>query len=254
MNRTHPSNAVAGARSAGPYLVACLAVSTLALGGCGNKQASNEKPPSIEDTGVEAPTTSGAHDATAGPSGGESSMSAAEGDTALIQAYFAKEFKVDPADVKVRIDKAVAVPGITLFSAQPDPKKVRNQSSQKGILEGGAVYFETEAMSRVLKAWKYGPERTVPAADFARVMAFLHSRSHRVTTYLNQASVDRVRPTLHPGHAAAIAPPKELMVDGLPAVQYSLKSGDRGMPPFSVVTAIVKPDYQIELRQTKIDK
>ena len=242
-----------------PGLVAtCVLALACAHAGCGNNQAKdktqatdNDKDPKDTSKGPETGLDKGQPDDT---SKGKPPMAAGQGDTAVIQEYFAKEFKVDAADIKVRIQKRIKVPGVTFFTAMPNPQKAGRNASRKGIVEGGQLYFENEAMSHIAKAWKYGADRPVKAAKLARALAYVHSKDHEVSTILDEDTLKIMAESMAPGHAAAAAVPKETTVDGHPAVEYCLKSGDRGMPPFQVVTAIVKPDFQVELRTKKIDK
>jgi len=100
---------------------------------------------------------------------------------------------------------------------------------------------------RVARAWKYGPKRTVPPATVAEVFGALHSATAVSSAFLDEDTVQTYKKVSGPKRAAAVALPTETTVDGDPAVVYCLTSSARGTP-FSVVTAIVKPDYKVELR------
>lgn len=78
-------------------------------------------------------------------------------------------------------------------------------------------------------------------------MGLLHSGTHETGALVDEDTLDVFKSTAYPKQAEAAALPGELTVDGLPAVQYCITSGARSIP-FSVVTAIVKPDFQVELR------
>ncbi|ACY15169.1 hypothetical protein [Haliangium ochraceum] len=169
----------------------------------------------------------------------------------LIRSTYAEKFDVGKDDLRVRIRDKVAIPGITLFAVVADPKKLGRNAGAYGIVEGDAIYVEAEAMQRVARAWKYGSERTVSAADFAYVMAHLHSSRHQSSTLLSDYDVEVFKEVSYPKQAEAAAVPAELEVDGLPAVRYALTSEARSQP-FSVVTAVVHPDYRVELRTEAI--
>jgi hypothetical protein len=83
------------------------------------------------------------------------------------------------------------------------------------------------------------------------VMGQLHSGTHGTSAIVNANNLDVFKSIAHPKQAAAAALPKELTVDGLPAVEYCIRSEARSIP-FTVVTAVVKPDFQIELREQRI--
>lgn len=222
-----------------------LALGALACPGCSNR-GSNEKPV-VDD----------AHSASAGrvdddtTAKGNAPVADKQRDIDLVQKHYAREFKVEPADIKVRVEEAIKIPGITLFSASVNPAKAGRHAQRGGIVEGGAIHTEREAMRRVAKAWQYGPTRTVTAAEFAKVMGQLHSATHGVSAIVNANNLDVFKQIAHPKQAAAAALPRELTVDGLPAVEYCIRSEARSIP-FTVVTAIVKPDFEVELREQQI--
>ena len=177
---------------------------------------------------------------------GPAQMATPEQDTAVVQHALAQELHVPESAVKVRpLD--VKVPGITVFSAAVDPGKAGRHVSRTGIVEGGAIYTETDAMSRVARAWHYGAKRTVPAATVAQVFGTLHNATADSSAFTEEDTVLTYKKVSGPKRSAAVAMPVEATVDGLPAVVYSLTSSARGTP-FSMVTAIVKPDFSVELR------
>lgn len=166
-------------------------------------------------------------------------------DIEIVQARYARELGIAPADIKVRIPTKIAIPGITLFEASADPKKAGRFVTRNGIVEGGQIYVEKEAMSRVVRAWGYGEKRTVSAKDFATVMGILHSAYHGSSVIANADKLDVYRSVAHPKLAAAAALPAEIAVDGKPAVSYSLLTQGA---PLTLVTAIVYPDFHVELQ------
>jgi hypothetical protein len=177
---------------------------------------------------------------------GTAQMASTEQDLAVVQRALAHELKVAEGDIKVRpID--VSVPGITVFTASVNPAKAGRPVTRTGIVEGGAIYTETDAMSRVARAWHYGAKRSVPPATVAQVFSTLHNATAESSTFLDDDTVETYKKVSGPKRAAAVALPKEATVEGQPAVVYSLTSSARGTP-FSVVTAIVKPDGKVELR------
>jgi len=177
---------------------------------------------------------------------GAPQMTSPEQDIATVQRAIAQELKVDDADVKVRPVK-VSVPGITVFTASVNPARAGRPVTRTGIVEGGAIYTETEAMSRVARAWGYGPSRTVPATTVAKAFGVLHSATAESSAFVDDDTVQTYKKVSGPKRAAAVAMPKETTVDGNPAVVYCITSSSRSIP-FSVVTAVVKPGGKVELR------
>lgn len=173
-------------------------------------------------------------------------MASTTQDTAVVQKAIAQELKIATADVKVR-PLNVSVPGITVFSAVADPAKAGRNVTRTGIVEGGTIYVETDAMSRVARAWDYGAKRTVPPATVAQVFGLLHSATAESSAFIDADTVQTYKKVSGPKRAAAIALPTETTVDGHPAVVYCLTSSARGTP-FSIVTAIVRPDFKVEIR------
>lgn len=195
----------------------------------------------------------GAGNAYAAPAGspasnpkGTTQMASTDKDIAVAQRAVAQELNVSASDIKVR-PVSVAVPGITVFSASADPAKAGRHVTRTGIIEGGTMYVETEAMSRVARAWGYGAKRTVPPVAVAQVFGALHSATAESSAFIDESTIQTYKKVSGPKRAAAIAMPKESTVDGNPAVVYCLTSSARSIP-FSVVTAIVKPDFKVELR------
>jgi hypothetical protein len=182
-----------------------------------------------------------------GPSGTKgTAMASSDNDIATAQRAIADEYKVAPGDVRVR-PLHVAIPGITVFSASVDPRKAGRAITRTGAVEGGTIYVEAEAMSRVARAWGYGAKRTVPATTVAQVFAELHDARNGSSTYLDDDTLAAFKKVAGPRRGAAMALPKEATVDGNPAVVYCVTTGRRASP-FNVVTAIIKPDFQVELR------
>ncbi|HEU4727795.1 MAG TPA: hypothetical protein VFT22_07905 [Kofleriaceae bacterium] len=193
--------------------------------------------------------------AVAGPAGsrapnsnakGPAQMASNEQDIAVAQRAIAHDLQIPESAVKVRA-LAVTVPGILVFTAAVDPGKAGRHVTRTGIVEGGAVYTETEAMSRVARAWKYGARRTVPPVTVAQVFGALHSATAESSAFIDEDTVQTYKKVSGPRRASTVALPTEATVDGHPAVVYCLTSSARSIP-FSVVTAIVKPDFQVELR------
>ena len=185
-----------------------------------------------------------------GTTKGPTQMAATQPDTAIVADALAKELKVAPGDVKVR-PLPVSVPGITVFTASVNPAKAGRPVTRTGIVEGGAIYTETEAMSRVARAWGYGAKRTVPPETVAEVFGALHLATAESSPFIDEDTVDTYRSVSGPKRAAAVAMPKETTADGHPAVVYCLTSASRGTP-FSIVTAIVKPDFKVEIRAAPV--
>jgi hypothetical protein len=184
---------------------------------------------------------------TSEPKGSGTTMASGDKDIELVKKTVAQELKVSPGDVKVRVNSDAKAPGVTVFAAAVDPAKAGRNVTRTGVVDGGAIYKETEAMSHVARAWAYGAKRTVPAATVASVFAALHNATAESSAMTDPDMLDVFKSTANPKQAAAAALPKETVVDGNPAVVYCLTSSTR-TTPFTVVTAIIKPDYQVELR------
>lgn len=187
-----------------------------------------------------------AADSPASKTKGTAQMASTDKDLAVARRAVAQDLNVSASDVKASPIN-VAVPGITVFSAAVDPAKAGRQVSRTGIIEGGAMYIETDAMSRVARAWGYGAKRTVPPVAVAQVFGALHSSTAESSAFIDDGTIQTYKKVSGPKRAAAIAMPKETTVDGNPAVVYCLTSSARSIP-FSVVTAIVKPDFKVEIR------
>jgi hypothetical protein len=177
-------------------------------------------------------------------------MATTEEDIATVQRAIAQELKIEEGDVKVR-PLRVSVPGITVFAASVNPAKAGRSVTRTGIVEGGQIYVETEAMSRVARAWGYGAHRTVPPTTVAQVFGALHSATAESSAFIDDDTVQTYKKVSGPKRAAAVALPVESTADGDPAVVYSITSSAKTIP-FSVVTAIIKPDFKVELRVQKV--
>jgi hypothetical protein len=193
-----------------------------------------------------APRAAEGSDGTGSNTKGAVQMASPQQDIATVQRALAQELKVAEGDVKVRpLD--VSVPGITVFTASVNPAKAGRNVTRTGIVEGGAIHVETEAMSRVARAWGYGAKRTVPPETVAEVFGALHSATAESSPFLDSDTVQTYKKVSGPKRAAAVALPAETTVDGNPAVVYYLTSSSRAIP-FSMVTAIVRQGFQVELR------
>lgn len=177
-------------------------------------------------------------------------MASPQQDIATVQRALAHELNVAEGDVKVSpLD--VSVPGITVFTATVNRAKAGRNVTRTGIVEGGAIHVETDAMSRVARAWGYGAKRTVPPVTVAEVFGALHSATAESTAFIDADTVQTYKKVAGPKRAAAVALPAETTVDGNPAVVYYLTSSARAIP-FSMVTAIVRTGFQVELRAQPI--
>ena len=177
-------------------------------------------------------------------------MASTEQDIETVQRAIAQELKIEPGDVKVRPIK-VSVPGITVFTASVHPSKAGRGVTRTGIVEHGAIHVETDAMSRVARAWGYGAKRTVPPTTVAQVFGVLHSATAESSAFIDADTVQTYKTVSGPKRAAAVALPVETTVDGNPAVVYYLTSSARSIP-FSRVTAILRPDFKVEIHAEPI--
>lgn len=91
------------------------------------------------------------------------------------------------------------------------------------------------ALTAVLGAWGYGPERSRPPADVAAVAGFLETRTESTTPLLRPKDWAHVRPEW----AAHVERPQELTVEGQPAVAYWVTSAK---PPLWRSVLVVTPE------------
>src|SRR5690606_36155788 len=101
---------------------------------------------------------------------------------AAVRTWFARRAKVAPDRVDVFIDDEGVVPGAVLFRARVRRSRGggpadREMPAAVGLYTGEEVADADEARAHVARAWKYGPDRTVPASQVARVMGFLEGAS-----------------------------------------------------------------------------
>jgi hypothetical protein len=223
-----------------------LAAAVLAAGAaCGKKETlqSSLTEGSAGGSGASGPAASGS-------SSKGTPMASSQTDIALVQQTIAQGLKLAPADIRVEIVDAKAL-GVTVFTATADPGKAGREISRSGAVDGGTIYVEAEAMSRVARAWGYGTQRTVPAETVAKVFGLLHSSTHETSALVGDRMLRVFKQTAHPKQAAAAEAPKETDIDGRPAVSYCITSSERSIP-FTVVTAVVGPDFRVELRTQSI--
>jgi hypothetical protein len=173
-------------------------------------------------------------------------MASTEQDIAVAQRAIAQDLGVPESAVKVR-PLRVTVPGITVFTASVDPGKAGRHVTRTGIVEAGAIYTETEAMSRVVRAWHYDARRPVPPVTVAQVFGAIHQATAESSAFIDEDTVQTYKKVSGPKRSAAVALPTEATIDGQPAVVYCLTSSARGTP-FSIITAVVKADFTVELR------
>jgi hypothetical protein len=212
----------------------------LVLAGCGRGGPSTSASDTATGSAVTVPDG-----APAGPgSKGTASMSPTE----VVQQHYAREFKVPASAVNVVVADHIKAPGITVFTASIDPSALGRDASRTGIVDAGSVYVEVEAMSRIARAWSYGESRPVAAAEFAAAMGYLHSTARTTQAIASAGTLRTFKLTAYPKQAAAADLPAETTVDGHPAVVYSLM----GDLHFQVITAIVKPGFEVELRSQPI--
>lgn len=184
---------------------------------------------------------------------GAGHVSSTEQDVAVVKHSVAREVKVTDDDVDVQPLDDVTVPGITVFLATVHKNKAGRFISRTGIVEGGAVFTEAAAMSRVARAWGYGARRTVPPETVAEVFGAIHKATADSTALFNEDTVEMMKKTAGPRRAAVLAMPSETTVHGLPAVVYCVSTSGRSSP-FSVVTAVIHPDFRVELHVQPVNE
>ncbi len=107
------------------------------------------------------------------------------------QRAVAEALGVKPDEVHVTTARAGAVPGALVFQAYlkgqaPDPSKIT-----AGLVTGAGVDLDLDsARATVVRAWGYGPDRSVDAATFAAVMGALDGKEYARDLILNQRQLD----------------------------------------------------------------
>ncbi|HET9621263.1 MAG TPA: hypothetical protein VFP84_07855 [Kofleriaceae bacterium] len=178
-------------------------------------------------------------------------MASPEQDIATVKHAVAREVKVGDDDVKVQVLDDVDVPGITVFLATVHRDKAGRFLARSGIVEGGKLFSEAAAMARVARAWGYGAKRTVPPETVAEVFGALHVATASATAMYDPDTIEAFKKTAKPRRAAALAMPRETTVNGLPAVTYCVSSSAPSVL-FSTVTAVIHPDFRVELHAQKV--
>jgi hypothetical protein len=125
----------------------------------------------------------------------------------------------------------VEVPGLVVFAAH------QGRRSTAGLWDGVAIDLDPDAgIQRVTEAWAYGPGRTVAARDVAYAIGVLEG--HPGSPFLDQAAIDL-------GGDVRMRPPREVEVDGAPAVEFWSKSGR--LSPYRASYVVV--DGRAEVRR-----
>lgn len=160
-----------------------------------------------------------------------------------IAAHVAAKLDVSAGSVVVEPVAGADVPGVTVFTARvPASAKGRPPRHVFGVAAGGDVISEQgPAMARVMTAWDYGPKRTVPPAAVARVLGVLQGSSKDPTgALLSEADLKSVAEELQAG----LFVPREIEVDGKPAVEYWVTSSE---VPLRRTVAVVNSDRTVSI-------
>ena len=165
----------------------------------------------------------------------------------------AAQLGVAPRLVHVRTYDRPAVPGLTVFEASVDRQDADRGRGLSGVFDGTTITTEAAAMTKIARAWRYGPQRTASASEVARVFGMLHSAEDSASPMIDEETVEEFKALARPAQAAVVHAPQERMIDGLPAVTYFINSDSRALP-LSEVTAIVHPDFSVELRTRRVPK
>lgn len=215
---------------------AACAIALALVCGCGTRNDSDK---------VAAPSRDGSSAAATTSDGKESSMSTAASPDELIRKTVARARGLSPDALKVTILDA-GIPGITVFSARQTGVHGPGATYDAGVVVGNEVIVDrAEAMARVARAWGYGPERTVPPAQVAKVIGFLEGVTESTAPVVTQDDLTLVKKTFRKPFADRATLPVETTVDGLPAVQYGNRGDGR---PFRISTAIFHPGGKVEVR------
>jgi hypothetical protein len=134
-------------------------------------------------------------------------------------------------------------------AAEENPALADQPLSLNGLVHGDRfITGWADSTALILEAWKYGPDRTVPAVKLATILDRFHTRSVGDPVVVDTANL-QAYPLIHP--------PMESEVDGLPAIVYwANTSADLGdeQEPFSRLTVIVEADYRPVLRVDSYDE
>ncbi|HLU68384.1 MAG TPA: hypothetical protein VKZ63_19000 [Kofleriaceae bacterium] len=169
---------------------------------------------------------------------------------AAVRTWFARRAKVAPDRVDVFIDDEGVVPGAVLFRARVKRSRGggpadREMPAAVGLYTGEVVADADEARAHVARAWKYGPDRTVPASQVARVMGFLEGASGGdARPVYTEGSLKAI----HPRYQAVARLPAEVVVDGAPAVEYFVRARD-ARPSFWKSTVVFRGGGAVEHRR-----
>jgi hypothetical protein len=162
-----------------------------------------------------------------------------------IKKHIADKMSVPADTVEVTILEDADVPGIVVFSTYvAPPKKGRPGRHAYGVVAGDTVESDHDrARTLVLDAWNYIPERTVPAEKVARVLGLLEGKSREpAEPILLQKHID----AMSEHQKKVLFLPREATVDGTPAVQYWMTSGD---VPLWLSTAVIGPDRKVTIKK-----
>lgn len=171
-------------------------------------------------------------------SGGAATEPDVQADQKAIEKTVAKLMSASAGDVKIEFP-TVAVPGMAVFKARvtsmdPIPYVV-------GVVHQGKVITDNaDALKRVVAAWGYGAERTVPVDQVAAIFGILEGADDAWRPIISAGDLD----VMSAKRKEIMFLPRESTIDGKPAVQYWVKSAE---PPLWMTTAVIQPDGSVAI-------
>lgn len=153
----------------------------------------------------------------------------------------AERLGVPPTAVAVDEVARGKVPGVVVFVGFKVFDDGARARATPGVLIDGRAELDLDAARRaVAKAWGYGPERPVDAATVASVYAHLQATDEAVNPLTKQRHIDRV----HSRWRDQVFLPREVEVDGAPAVEFWVQSAE---PPLWMNTVVFGADGAVTM-------
>ncbi|HET9625297.1 MAG TPA: hypothetical protein VFP84_28210 [Kofleriaceae bacterium] len=152
------------------------------------------------------------------------------------------------AELEVEWLVGARVPGLAVFRCERRPRPGQRGAYNAGVIAGETVELDPRrAIERVVRAWQYDERRPVAAAQVAEVIGFLVGGSTAATTALVDPARLAELPAAWHAHVAA---PREVVVDGAPAVVFWVAGAfvEDSAPPFWRVELAVPADGAPVLR------
>ena len=163
----------------------------------------------------------------------------------IAQTEAAHQWGLSPTEVHASPSAQPLPDGLTLVRVRQETQKRSRRRPKRsiGLVQDGRFLMNwADCTQALLKAWNYGPNRTVSPEEFATVTDQFHNRFADSPVVLKEGASERF---------PLLKAPTETEIDGLPAVVYWVNStpeiGDYGQQ-YSRLTVIVGADYEPTLR------